>query len=77
MFCFSSMLQKGSFLASCISAVPICFLACRLTFPSYALLTMMIAQVTHLKPGKFIHTLGDVHLYENHIEQAVVQLDKY
>jgi len=41
---------------------------------SYALLTMMIAQVTGLKPGEFIHTLGDAHLYLNHLEQAHIQL---
>ena len=41
---------------------------------SYALLTLMIAQVTGLKPGAFIHTLGDAHLYANHLEQAEWQL---
>ncbi len=37
---------------------------------SYALLTLMIAQVAGLKPGDFVHTLGDAHLYSNHVEQA-------
>ncbi|MBB3147293.1 thymidylate synthase [Phyllobacterium trifolii] len=41
---------------------------------SYALLTMMVAQVTGLKPGDFVHTLGDAHLYANHFEQAKQQL---
>ena len=41
---------------------------------SYALLTMMVAQVTELKPGEFIHTLGDAHLYSNHFDQAREQL---
>ena len=41
---------------------------------SYALLTMMIAQVCDLKPGDFVHTLGDAHLYHNHFEQAELQL---
>ena len=41
---------------------------------SYALLTMMIAQVTGLEPGEFIHTFGDAHLYLNHLEQAELQL---
>jgi thymidylate synthase len=43
---------------------------------SYALLTMMIAQVTGLEPGEFIHTLGDAHLYLNHLEQADLQLTR-
>jgi thymidylate synthase len=43
---------------------------------SYALLTMMVAQVTDLKPGEFIHTLGDAHLYLNHLEQARLQLSR-
>ena len=43
---------------------------------SYALLTLMIAQVTGLKPGEFVHTLGDAHLYTNHLEQADLQLSR-
>lgn len=43
---------------------------------SYALLTMMVAQVTGLKPGDFVHTLGDAHLYANHFEQAKLQLSR-
>ena len=41
---------------------------------SYALLTLMVAQVTGLKPGDFVHTLGDAHLYKNHFDQARMQL---
>jgi thymidylate synthase len=43
---------------------------------SYALLVMMMAQVTGLKPGVFVHTLGDAHLYSNHLEQADLQLTR-
>ena len=43
---------------------------------SYALLTLMIAQVTNLEPGEFVHTFGDAHLYLNHLEQADRQLTR-
>ncbi len=52
------------------------FLGVPFNIASYALLTMMIAQVCGLKPGEFIHTLGDAHLYSNHIEQAKLQLSR-
>lgn len=52
------------------------FLGVPFNIVSYALFTMMIAQVCDLKPGDFVHTLGDAHLYSNHIEQANLQLSR-
>lgn len=52
------------------------FLGVPFNIASYALLTLMVAQVTGLSPGTFVHTLGDAHLYTNHIEQAQLQLSR-
>jgi len=52
------------------------FLGVPFNIASYSLLTMMIAQVVDLKPGDFVHTFGDLHLYQNHLEQAREQLTR-
>jgi len=52
------------------------FLGVPFNIASYALLTLMVAQVCDLQPGEFVHTFGDVHLYSNHVEQARLQLTR-
>ena len=52
------------------------FLGVPFNIASYSLLTMMVAQVCDLRPGDFVHTFGDLHLYQNHLEQAREQLTR-
>lgn len=71
---FQFFVAKGALSCQLYQRSADIFLGVPFNIASYALLTAMVAHVTGLKPGVFVHTFGDVHLYENHIEQAREQL---
>lgn len=71
---FQFYVQEGKLSCQLYQRSADIFLGVPFNIASYALLTMMIAQVCDLEPGEFIHTLGDAHLYSNHMEQVETQL---
>jgi thymidylate synthase len=73
---FQFFVQKGELSCQLYQRSADLFLGVPFNLASYALLTMMVAQVCGLKPGTFVHTFGDLHLYDNHLDQARLQLTR-
>jgi thymidylate synthase len=73
---FQFFVQEGELSCQLYQRSADLFLGVPFNIASYALLTLMVAQVCELKPGTFVHTFGDLHLYANHLEQAKLQLTR-
>jgi len=73
---FQFFVQEGELSCQLYQRSADLFLGVPFNIASYALLTLMVAQVCDLKPGTFVHTFGDLHLYANHLEQAKLQLTR-